>query len=55
MNLYEGLIKTIEVNGGHIDVYKNSLIFYDDATEKNWEYEWKDLYRITKEDNEMEG
>lgn len=44
------LLHTVELNGGHIDVYKNSVVFHDEATEKCWEYEWKDLYRLTEED-----
>jgi len=49
---FDGLERTIELNGGHIDIYKNSVIFHDDEKEECWEYEWKDLYRFTQDMDE---
>lgn len=43
--------RTIELNGAHIDIYKNSVIFHDHEKEECWEYEWKELYRLTEKEN----
>lgn len=40
------LLHVAELNGGHVDVYKNSVIFHNDLAETCIEYEWKDLYRM---------
>lgn len=41
------ILYTVELNGAHIDVYQNSIVFHDDIKDESWEYEWKDLYRLT--------
>ena len=46
----EDLLQTVELNGARIEVYKNSVVFYDTETEECWEYEWKDLFRLTDRD-----
>jgi hypothetical protein len=45
--------RTIEFNGGHIDIYKNSVIFHDDVREESWEYDWKELYKLTDTDYQI--
>jgi len=47
---YDGRLRTIELNGAHVDVYKHSVIFYDDKEGTEKEYTWKDLYKLTKGD-----
>ena len=47
---YDGILRAIELNRGHIDIYKNSVMFHDDEAEECWEYDWKDLYELTKGD-----
>ncbi len=52
----KGIIFTVELNRGHIDIYKNSVIFTDHNKDRKidgiWEYEWKDLFRLTEKDKE---
>ena len=50
---FDGLIRTIELNKAHIDIYKDSVIFHDDETDESWEHDWKDLWGMTKVDYEF--
>ena len=50
---YDGLLHTVELRGAHIDLYKDSAIFHDDETKESWEFMWKEIFRLTKEDHEL--
>lgn len=51
MTLYKDIPHCILLNGASIEIYKDSLIFNDDEREEIiGELEWKDIYRLAKEE-----
>lgn len=46
------ILKHVELNGAHIEVYPNSVLFFDHQTEDCWEFDWKELFRMTEREAE---
>ena len=45
------LLKTVELNSAHIDLFENSVIFHDDQREECWEYTYPELFRMAYKNN----
>lgn len=49
MSCSELPMHTVQLNGAKIEVYKHSVIFYDEVKEDMFELDWKELYEIAEE------
>jgi len=45
------LLKTVVLNSAHIDIFENSIIFYDNQKEEMWEYTYPELFRLAYKNN----
>jgi hypothetical protein len=41
------LLHTVELNGGRIEVFKHSIVFYDTEKEAMWECTYPEIYKLT--------